>query len=64
MNFQAFVLSVLFGAFCISCGVVLWFCFFFFLFFLFFFLLERLKDEKLFWGRLLPLSPLILSIEI
>lgn len=32
MNFQAFVLSVLFGAFCISCGVVLWFWFFFSIF--------------------------------
>lgn len=64
MYFQAFVLSVLFGASCISCGVVLLFWGFFCYIFLFLFLLERLKDEKLFWGRLLPLSPLILSIEI
>lgn len=51
MNFQAsVVLSALFGASDISCG--------------FFLLSERLKDEKSFLGGLLPLLPLILSIEI
>lgn len=51
INFQAsVVLSALFGAFDISCGV--------------FFLSKRLKDEKSFLGGLLPLTPLILSIEI
>lgn len=51
MNFQASVVpSALFGASDTSGG--------------FFFLLKRLKDENPFLGGLLPLIPLILSIEI